>query len=64
MKKFESSVKLEDRKAAWSEVQRLFYDDVVAVKVGDFYEYYVLQKTVQGFRALDYPPYWNVWLAK
>lgn len=63
MKKFESSVRLEDRKAAWSEVQRLFYEDVVAVKVGDFYEYFVLQKKVQGFRPLDYPPYWNVWLA-
>jgi ABC-type oligopeptide transport system substrate-binding subunit len=45
-----------------SEIQRLFYEDVVAIKVGDYYEDYVLQKKVQGFRGVDYPPYWNIWL--
>jgi peptide/nickel transport system substrate-binding protein len=61
MQKFEGSVNLADRKAAWSEVQRLFYDDAVAIKVGDFYDYFIMQNKVQGFTAVDYPPYWNIW---
>ncbi|HLJ61377.1 MAG TPA: ABC transporter substrate-binding protein [bacterium] len=63
MEKFEGSVSLADRKAAWSSIQQLFYDEVVAVKVGDFYDYFVIQNRVQGFTAVDYPPYWNLWLA-
>lgn len=62
MKKFEGSVNLADRKAAWSEVQRLFYEEAVAIKVGDFYDFFVTQDKVQGFTAVDYPPYWNIWL--
>lgn len=62
MEKFEGSVSLADRKVAWSQVQKLFYDEVVAVKVGDFYDYFVIQNKVQGFTAVDYPPYWNLWL--
>lgn len=62
MQKFEGSVALADRKAAWSDVQRLFYEDAVAVKVGDFYDYFVMQNKVQGFTGVDYPPYWNIWL--
>ena len=63
MQKFEGSVNLADRKAAWSEVQRLFYEDAVAIKVGDFYDYFPMQNKVQGLTAVDYPPYWNIWLA-
>jgi len=63
MQKFEGSVSLADRKAAWSEIQRLFYEQVVAIKVGDFYDYFVMQDKVQGFTAVDYTPYWNIWLA-
>ena len=62
MQKFEGSVSLADRKAAWSEVQRLFYEDAVAIKVGDFYDYFIMQNKVQGFTAVDFPPYWNIWL--
>jgi ABC-type transport system substrate-binding protein len=62
MQKFQSSTNPAERKAAWSEIQRLFYEDVVAIKAGDYYEYYVLQKKVQGFSGIDYPPYWNIWL--
>jgi len=62
MQKFQSSTNAAERKAAWSEIQRLFYEDVVAIKAGDYYEYYVLQKKVQGFSGIDYPPYWNIWL--
>ena len=63
MAKFEGSIDLKTRQAAWFEVQRLFYDDAAAVKVGDFYEYYVRQNNVHGFMPLPYPSYWNVWLA-
>jgi len=62
MQKFEGSVDLKTRLQAWFEVQRLFYEDAAAVKVGDFYEYYVRQNSVHGFAPLPYPPYWNVWL--
>lgn len=62
LQRFQGSVSLAERKAAWSEVQRLFYEDVVAVKVGDFYDYFTMQKRVQGFTVIDYPPQWNIWL--
>ena len=62
IQKFNTSVGLADRKAAWSEVQRLFYDEVVAVKVGDFYSLNATQKRVQAYNNIDYPPFWNVWL--
>lgn len=60
--KFQSSVNLSDRKAAWSEIQRLFYEDVPAVKAGDFYGYHAMQKRVHGYTNVSYPPFWNIWL--
>jgi len=62
--KFAGSVQLADRKAAWSEIQGLFYDDAVGVKVGDSYDLSAMQKRVQGYPNISYPPFWNVWLAK
>src|SRR5205807_5291228 len=39
-----------------------FHEDAVAIKVGDFYDYFIMQNKVQGFTAVDFPPYWNIWL--
>jgi peptide/nickel transport system substrate-binding protein len=64
IQRFQSSVALPDRKAAWSGVQRLFYDDAVAVKVGDYYQFYVAQKRVRGLTVVPYQPFWNTWIAK
>jgi peptide/nickel transport system substrate-binding protein len=63
LQKFTSSVSLPERKAAWSEIQRLYYEEAAAVKIGDAYGLSVIQKRVQGFTNVDYPPFWNVWLS-
>jgi peptide/nickel transport system substrate-binding protein len=62
LKKFHVVVSLAERKAAWSEIQRLFYEDVPAVKAGDFYGYHAMQKRVHGYTNADFPPFWNIWL--
>ncbi|PYM64462.1 MAG: peptide ABC transporter, partial [Candidatus Rokuibacteriota bacterium] len=62
LQKFTGSVSLAERKTAWSEIQRLYYEEAAAVKIGDAYGLSVIQKRVQGFTNVDYPPFWNIWL--
>lgn len=62
LKKFASSVRLEDRKTAWSDIQRLFYEDVPAVKAGDFYGWHAMSKRVHGYTNVSFPPFWNIWV--
>lgn len=54
----------EARRDAWSQIQALFYQDVPAVKIGDFYLLNVSQKWVRGFQNTPDLFFWNVWLAK
>jgi peptide/nickel transport system substrate-binding protein len=50
------------RKAVWKEIQRWFWDEVPAVKLGDFFTLRITQKTVTGYANRYRPFFWNVGL--
>lgn len=64
VKQFAASVDLSLRQKAWDEVQKLFYADVAAVKVGDYFGLDGRSTKVNGMQAVAYTPYANVWLTK
>jgi len=52
----------EEAFAILEEIQKLFYEDVCAIKIGDFFEYHITRKAVRGFANMPEPFFWNVWL--
>jgi peptide/nickel transport system substrate-binding protein len=64
LREFTREVALDKRRAAWSQVQALFYEEVPAVKLGDFYLLNVAQRRLRGFQDTPNLFFWNTWLAK
>ncbi len=58
------SVALQKRRAAWSQIQALVYQDVPVIKLGDYYLLNVMQQWVKGFQNTPNLFFWNVWLAR
>lgn len=46
----------------WKDIQRLYYEDVPLVKIGDFFEYHIAGDKLKGYANLPEPFFWNVWL--
>lgn len=51
----------EGRKAAFNDVQTIFYDDVYAIVMGDIQKVQAVRSNVDGFVPFRIPRLWNVW---
>lgn len=60
--KFTSSSDPEERKAIWSEIQALIYEQVPTMKTGDVYTYNIASPDLKGLgeATLIWPHFWNV----
>jgi peptide/nickel transport system substrate-binding protein len=47
----------------WGEVQKVIADEVPFIKIGDFNALYAKSVKLQGIEAVDWPFFWNAWLA-
>lgn len=52
------------RYALWEQVQKLFYEEVPTVKIGDYSNLRLLRDDVKGFANMNEIFFWNVWLAQ
>ncbi len=50
------------RYALWARIQELFWEDVPAVKFGDFFNFSVARRSVQNYQNTADMFFWNVWL--
>jgi peptide/nickel transport system substrate-binding protein len=58
-----SSGQLADRQKAMADIQRRMYDNVTAVKLGDFGIIQGARANVENFKPYRAPRMWDVWLA-
>jgi len=49
--------------AVWEELERLFWEEAASIKIGDFYAYNIGVAGIRGYEELDFPIFWNAWLA-
>ena len=54
---------LEGRKAAFNDVQTLFYENAYAIVMGDIQKVQAVRSNVEGFKPFRIPRLWNVWFA-
>jgi ABC-type transport system substrate-binding protein len=50
------------RQQLWNRAQRLFYEDMPAVKFGDYYTFSPYRREVKGFSGPFLLYHWNSWL--
>jgi peptide/nickel transport system substrate-binding protein len=51
---------VEERQAAYQEVQRLFYEDVAALKLADVFDLEAVRSDIVGFESWYTPRFWGV----
>ncbi|MBI3499941.1 MAG: ABC transporter substrate-binding protein [Proteobacteria bacterium] len=56
-----SALKLEDRKKAFADFQKRFFEFVPAIKVGDLGRYFACRANVAGFAPYRIPRMWDTW---
>jgi len=61
--KLTDSPKLEDRKAAMAEIQKQMYENVTAIKLGDFGITQAARANVTNFKPYRVPRMWDVWFS-
>lgn len=54
----------EARKGKWTALQKIFYDEVPSLKVGDFYNLAAASDKLKGYTPAPWPYFWNAELAK
>jgi len=64
MNKLAQETVFEKRFETWKEIQKIFWDEVPVIKFGDFFILRLKQKIVKGYRHLNEPFFWNVWIEK
>lgn len=59
---FVSSTDLDERRRIWDELQQLMYEQVPAMKTGDFYSYNIASPKLEGVESttLIWPHFWGV----
>jgi peptide/nickel transport system substrate-binding protein len=60
--RFSAEVEYDDRLSIWCEVQRLAYEDVPGIKLGDYFPLNGIRVEVENYQNLPEPFFWNVWL--
>lgn len=56
-----STADFHERYAHYADVQRVFYEDVNAVKIGDVFSIEGIRSDLHGYRPWDLARFWNVW---
>jgi peptide/nickel transport system substrate-binding protein len=64
LQQFTQTVALDKRKAVWSQLQDLFYQEVPVIKLGDYSLLNVAQSSLKGFVNAPNLFLWNVWLSR
>lgn len=54
----------EPRYEAFKGVQQIFYDDVVNIKIGDYFGWHARRSYVKGYKSFNGSVFWDVWLDK
>jgi peptide/nickel transport system substrate-binding protein len=54
----------EEAKGIWDEIQSLYYEDVVVIKIGDYFEHHIAADEVEGYANMPEPFFWNVSLSE
>lgn len=54
----------DERYDAFTNVQRIFYEDVVNIKHGDFFRWHAIQSFVEGYDFSEGYRFWDVWFDK
>lgn len=54
----------EPRYEAFKDVQQIFYDDVVNIKLGDYFGWHARRSYVMGYKSFNGSVFWDVWLDK
>lgn len=44
----------------WNQIHALYFDDVVVIKIGDYFEHHIAADEVQGYANMPEPFFWNV----
>ena len=52
------------RYEAFKGVQQIFYDDVVNIKIGDYFGWHARRSYVKGYKGFNGSVFWDVWLDK
>ena len=60
--KFQSEPDQEKRMELWAELQALIYEEVPAIRIGDYYSLTISRKELKNFQGTTWPVLWNVWL--
>ena len=58
-----TSLKLEDRKKGMADFQRRMYENVTAIKLGDFGITQAVRANVQNFKTYRAPRMWDIWFS-
>lgn len=45
----------------WKRAQRLFWEDVPAIKYGDYFLLHLYRKDLKGYSGQPGHAFWNVW---
>ncbi|MFS8056256.1 ABC transporter substrate-binding protein [Rhizobium sp. BR 317] len=61
---FNSAVDAGQRQAAWADVQKVIYDEVPMIKIGDFNALAAKSKKLEGVEAAPWPYFWNASIKK
>jgi peptide/nickel transport system substrate-binding protein len=61
---FNSAVDADKRQAAWADVQKVIYDEVPMIKIGDFNALAAKSKKLEGVEAAPWPYFWNASIKK
>lgn len=56
-----STADFDERYAHYADVQRVFYEDVNAVKIGDVFTIEGTRSDIHGYQPWDISRFWNVW---
>lgn len=64
LKAFNGEVDAQKRVKLWEDVQKAFYDEVPAYKVGNFSALAAHKPTLKGIQQATWPYFWNAWSEK
>jgi peptide/nickel transport system substrate-binding protein len=62
MKAFNAAVDPRDRVARWADVQRLIYEEIPFIKIGDFSSLAAQSDRLEGLVNAPWPYFWNAWV--
>ena len=62
--RFQSEPDQQKRMAIWEEIHALIYEEVPAIRMGDYYSLTISSASLQNFYGTTWPVLWNVWIQK